>query len=119
MRNEIHPVLEKGRTTSGRYATESGSGLTGAYLVPCNGIKLVIICGVGEGWQHVSVSPRRKNRVPTWAEMCFVKALFWEASERVMQFHPAESEYVNDHDYVLHLWRPIGGRFPTPDRSMV
>jgi len=37
--------------------------------------------------------------------MCFVKALFWRSDETVIQFHPPESEYVNDHPHCLHLWR--------------
>ena len=62
-------------------------------------------------WEHVSVSAAT---VPTWAEMCWVKALFWGPEEAVVQYHPPESSYVNVHQRVLHLWRPVGVEFPMP-----
>ena len=40
--------------------------------------------------------------------MCFVKTVFWDREDCVVQFHPPESEYVNDHPFCLHLWRPVG-----------
>lgn len=55
------------------------------------------------GWEHVSVS--LPKRCPTWDEMCFVKALFWEPEETVVQFHPAEAEYKNLATTCLHLWK--------------
>lgn len=80
---------------------------------------------VGVEWEHVSVravknfNGRPKNYIPTWAEMCFVKSLFWDASDRVIQFHPSESEYVNTHEFVLHLWRPTSTDLPTPPKTAV
>lgn len=64
---------------------------------------LKVIASVEEGWEHVSVS--LGNRCPTWDEMCFVKNLFWDEEDMVIQFHPAKSEYINLHPYALHLWR--------------
>jgi hypothetical protein len=46
--------------------------------------------------------------------MCFVKDLFWEPEDCVMQLHPRRSEYINNHPYVLHLWRPVRDRIPEP-----
>lgn len=64
-------------------------------------------------WEHVSVST--PVRCPTWEEMCFVKSLFWLPHECVVQFHPPEAEYVNQHPYCLHLWRPLEPlRIPRP-----
>lgn len=68
-------------------------------------------------WQHVSVS--LGDRCPTWKEMCKIKAMFWGPEDVVVQFHPAESEYVNNAQYCLHLWSWKGGRFPTPDPILV
>lgn len=63
-------------------------------------------------WQHVSVS--LKNRCPNWPEMSYVKDLFWGEDETVVQFHPKKSEYVNNHPYVLHLWKKVGEEHPLP-----
>jgi hypothetical protein len=63
-------------------------------------------------WEHVSVSTA--VRCPTWEEMCLVKALFWGPEDLVIQIHPPGSSYVNDHEYCLHLWRPIGFELPAP-----
>lgn len=76
-----------------------------AYLVERKNFKLVIIASDNDGgWEHVSVS--LKHRCPNWDEMCFIKSLFWEDDECVVQFHPPKKEYVNVHPHCLHLWKP-------------
>ena len=66
----------------------------------------------GEGWEHVSVS--RRDRCPTWEEMCRVKDLFWLPEETVIQFHPKASKYKNVHKYCLHMWRRVGSEHELP-----
>ena len=66
----------------------------------------------GEPWDHVSVS--RIDKVPTWEEMCYVKELFFDDTECVIQYHPPKSVYVNNHPNVLHLWRPCLSAIPMP-----
>jgi hypothetical protein len=51
--------------------------------------------------------------------MCFVKDLFWDAEDVVIQHHPAKSEYVNLHDNCLHLWRSIGKEIPAAPKELV
>lgn len=72
----------------------------------------------GEGWEHVSVSVNAK-RCPSWNEMCYVKDLFWDKEDCVIQYHPPASEYVSTHDYVLHLWRPTTFEQPVPEKIFV
>lgn len=83
------------------------------------------IVSTDKGWEHVSVSlfknlfsGNRKlrrmatvKRCPTWEEMSYVKDLFWKDDEEVVQFHPPKSEYVNLHNYCLHLWKPLGVQY--------
>jgi len=61
----------------------------------------------------------RVDRCPTWEEMCLVKDLFWDDTDCVIQYHPSRSDYVNNHPYCLHLWRPIGIELPRPDSIFV
>ena len=84
---------------------------------PTDGTVLTVIASFGGGWDHVSVSHVR--RIPNWIEMSFVKRTFFDASEVVMQLHPAEAEYVNNHPRCLHLWRPQLEAIPTPPFWMV
>ena len=93
--------------------------MTGAYLIPYKRFKLLCIVSCGMGWEHVSVTVNGKNRCPTWEEMCFVKNKFWEKEETVVQYHPPESEYVNNHPYCLHLWKQIGKEIELPNNLMV
>ena len=66
-------------------------------------------------WEHVSVSLNsEKNRTPTWQEMQWVKELFWEDFETVLEFHVPKDKYINITDSCLHLWRPIGVDLPMP-----
>lgn len=76
----------------------------GAFVGKCRSARLHIIASDGGGWDHVSVS--LPTRCPTWDEMCWVKRLFFEPHEVVMQLHPAESDHINNHQHCLHLWRP-------------
>jgi hypothetical protein len=105
-------------------------GNNGAFLVhsPEPGWQLWLVCSdgaalpAGEAWEHVSVRAgraRAKSRIPTWREMCAVKALCWDDEDVVMQLHPKRSEYINMHPHVLHLWRPVGREIPTPPSILV
>lgn len=92
----------------------------GFFVVPASRKRpyaLRVIASSGEDWEHVSVSTA--VRCPTWEEMCYVKGLFWGEEDTVVQYHPAKSEYVNNHQYCLHLWRPIGQYMPVPPSILV
>lgn len=99
----------------------SGDATNGAFLIPAGAkrnLGLAVIASDGEGWEHVSVSTAM--RCPTWEEMCFVKNLFWDEEDMVMQYHPPKSLYVNVHPYCLHMWRPTNGAVvPVPPEWMV
>lgn len=92
-------------------------GCNGFFIVPRNGQVLRCMVSDGEGWEHVSVSLR--HRCPDWDEMCYVKSLFWDAEETVMQLHPPQSEWVNNHSYCLHLWKPTTSAIPRPPQILV
>lgn len=106
-------------------STES-YGNNGVFVVPIKGnsnMMAICICSDGEGWEHVSVHVDHKTsktkRCPTWEEMCQIKDLFWDDTETVIQYHPPATEYVNNHKYCLHLWKPIGIEIPLPPSILV
>jgi hypothetical protein len=130
VRQSFPEVVEKGRERAGRFASEPGEKNGAAkFQHPRNGAWFVVIFSDGTDWQelglpgppweHVSVHVIAKGRTPTWAEMCWVKGLFWGDEECVVQFHPPKSRYVNTHDEVLHLWRVVGVDFPAPPLQCV
>ncbi len=117
-----HPIekMEMGRIRTGEWASDVGAQ-HGAFVLfgPCS-TKLKIIASEGDPdipWEHVSVSTPHRN--PNWQEMCWVKDAFWNADEMVVQFHPPQSEYVNNHDYCLHLWKPWDGHIYLPPSNAV
>lgn len=120
-------VPERFRLASGLYGSDATYGNNGAFLIKSLKVKhnLYVIAsdqaapGDTQRWEHVSVSIPGQNICPTWADMCFVKDLFWDAEDCVVQFHPPESEYVNRHPYTLHLWRPVGLEWTLPPKEMV
>lgn len=71
----------------------------------------------GCGFEHLSVSTPIKT--PTWEQMCKMKDIFWQEDEVCMQLHPKKEDYVNNHNYCLHIWRPIDKVIPTPPSIMV
>ena len=99
------------------YGSTNLSGNNGAFKIRRKGQWLNIIASDGAGWEHVSVS--RKDRCPTWEEMNFVKELFWSENDCVVQFHPPESEYVNQHPNCLHLWKSTEYEFVLPPSILV
>jgi hypothetical protein len=76
-------------------------GNNGAFTIPFESFILHVVASEGMGWEHVSVS--LSHRIPNWREMCFIKNLFWDEEDMVIQYHPKKSEYVNRHDNCLHL----------------
>lgn len=96
------------------------SGIDGGYGVVHHGkLSGSVVWSFGGGWEHVSVSPSDHSYTPSWEDMCWLKDLFFKPEEWAVQFHPAESEYVNFVKNCLHLWRPTQEKMPTPPNWMV
>lgn len=117
-------VPEKYRVREGLMGSDERDGNNGMFMVPRKKARkggkpftLKVIASDGLGWEHVSVS--LYNRPPTWEEMCRIKDMFWDEEDMVIQYHPAKSQYVNNHPNCLHLWRPIGQNVPFPDYILV
>lgn len=133
MRTDITHLEKFRHTKSGPMATKEGERY-GAFFIPHGKDGIVVIYDSGEaykdeggvehpgsGWEHLSARVKMNNgeRVPTWEEMCWLKHLFWEDEEVVVQFHPKKSEYVNNHPFVLHLFKEVGKEFPHPPVELV
>lgn len=99
---------------------EQGEGVKGFFKVQrfekMRPVIFTVVASDGQGWEHVSVST--PGRCPTWDEMCFIKDLFWDEEDTVIQFHPPKSEYVNNHPNCLHLWRKVGENMKTPPKFL-
>lgn len=125
MKAKLSADLETRRVREGPWASDHRDGANGAFLVMGpNVMWLRIIASDGrhpdaQGWEHVSVSCQSMNRCPNWPEMVFVKNLFWDDDETVVQFHPPKSEYVNHHPTTLHLWRHPKRPIETPPSILV
>lgn len=116
-------VPESDRVKTGDFATTERDGNNGLFLIPCGSDLIQCIVSDGLGWEHVSVTVRVKGRqkyeIPTWEIMCWMKEVYWDDEDVVVQYHPKKSEYVNNHPYVLHLWRPTELVLPVPDSLLV
>lgn len=70
-----------------------------------------VVWGYNEaGYEHVSISPRHKNRMPSWDDMAKLKDVFFGPDEEVYQIMPKRKEYVNLQENCLHLWKSANGR---------
>lgn len=96
-----------------------GDGYNGffIYRFPGDTAMLRVVASSGDGWDHVSVS--LEYRCPTWAEMDWVKRLFFKDNEAAFQLHPKPSNHINTHPYTLHLWRPLNAPIPLPPAHLV
>ena len=61
----------------------------------------------GREWLHVSCSCA--DRLPPWSVLKWVKTIFIGRDKVAIQVLPKESEYVNTHPHVLHLWHCLDG----------
>lgn len=122
MREPINPRVERFRLREGALRSNSTFGNNGAFRIP-HPSGVVFLCVVSDGmdWEHVSVQAidSEQSRIPTWNEMQYVKELFFEDEEVVMQLHVAKSKHLNLHPNVLHLWRPLKATIPLPPSQMV
>lgn len=120
MRSTPNLSVEKYRVRDGRLSSSRHHGNNGAFLLPGLTRPLNTTVSDGEEWEHVSVSlGPTSTETPTWAEMCYVKDLFWGHDECVVQYHPAREDYRNLHHGCLHLWRPTAVKLPRPSPGMV
>lgn len=101
-----------------QYRIMGRPGHSGAFRFKKAGVQYRMIASNEMGWDHVSVS-LDKRRCPFWEEMQMIKALFWSDDETVIQYHPAKEDYVNNHEFCLHLWKPQGVYIPKPPTVMI
>src|SRR5262245_54992021 len=114
MKADLHH-LDKWRV----YDPPSPAGATyGAFTIPNpfdRGTTLCVIVSDGkkvqgtDGWEHVSVHigvAPKITRIPNWREMDWIKELFWDMNEIVIQFHINDARKINHHKTTLHLWKP-------------
>lgn len=107
------------RVRTGQFASTDSSENNGLFIISRNGKILRCIVSDGLDWDHVSVSIENGKYPPTWDDMSFVKDLFFDEEETVVQYHPPKSCYVNVHPGVLHMWRPHKKTIPLPPIIMV
>lgn len=120
MRNlsDLDQFRDRSRDVIERYGT-TGDDTCGRFFLesPIDKAVMCVVASSGEGWDHVSVS--RKNRVPNWIEMEFIKRRFFLPHEVALQFHVAEADHINNHVNCLHLWRPLDFEIQLPPAWMV
>lgn len=117
MRKKTSKTVEQARIKTGKFGTDESYGNNGFFTFKIKGRELKVIASDELGWDHVSVS--LKHRCPTWNEMCAIKNIFFEPSETVVQFHPPESVYINNHPFTLHLWRNQSAEIELPPINFV
>jgi hypothetical protein len=117
MKHNLPEKFEKYRYDHPSYVIAPRGSIEGSFFIKYKNKTLAVISGRGDGWDHVSVSLR--HRIPTWSEMSFVKDIFFEPNELVIQIHPPKAVYINECKRALHLWRPWGIEIELPPRWML
>jgi hypothetical protein len=117
MRHKPTEFAEQNRVRSGRLRSTPAFGNNGAFEFEFRNRLLKVIISDGHRWDHVSVST--PNRCPNWEEMSWIKDIFFEPEETVIQIHPPQSDYINNQPCTLHMWRPQDAVVPTPPSWMI
>lgn len=130
MRHNNSHLSKFRNTTHPKFKTTDADGMNGYFQIPLRKrVYAAVISGEATDevpWDHVSVrivhvhsKTKSIELTPSWDEMCIIKHLFWDDDEAVMQLHPPQADYVNDHPHVLHLWQPVAETIPLPPRKAV
>lgn len=115
----MKPVRENKYLSIHQRSVDGGAGFIRLPRNNKNGFtKATIFWSWGAGWEHVSVRPMN-DTMPTWDDMCLIKDMFWDEEDCVVQYHPPKSEYVNNLDNCLHLWKPIDQEMPMPPSILI
>lgn len=118
MREKFPELVEKSRSKHPIYPDTVRNEKNGFFQIKKNGLTYIVVISNGANWDHVSMSILRKKRCPSWEEMCWLKDLFFEEHETVVQYHPPKEKHVSMHPYCLHLWR-YQGNMPAPEPIFV
>lgn len=108
-------LFDRNRVDMSYYYGSIGDGKNGVFEFNINGKQYFAVASVGGGWDHVSIST--SNEVPSVDMMETFKQMFFKENETVVEYHPKKSEYVNNFDYCLHLWRPNKEEMKLPDSA--
>lgn len=97
----------------------AGDSTCGAFMIPSPTDRkpIVVLASSDLGWDHVSAS--RATRCPNWPEMVYIARLFFADDEVAFQLHLPEAQWVSNHPYCLHWWRPQNQTIPLPDSLLV
>jgi hypothetical protein len=79
-----------------------------------SGLRVIVSTAEYEGcdWMHVSLS--RKDRLPSYDDMKYVKEVIIGNDRCAVEFYPPAARHVNIHQFCRHLWCPLTGGEPWP-----
>ena len=112
-------IKELIRVRNLKVVREGDDGFLALWVDPVDRRTYSVVFSWGGGWEHLSVSPVKNDKTPSWELMCRFKDMFWNKDEVCIQYHPREQDYVNQMPHCLHIWKPIGIELPTPPPIMV
>lgn len=95
----------------------------GTFVIKLNDYSCLYVQALNHfGWEHIGAyvvnfgERQFPYRIPTSKEMEFLKNLFFEKDEAVIEVHPRKCDYVNINIFMLHLWRPNRISIPVPPK---
>lgn len=117
--------LEKFRHTKPGAALSSNEGdRFGVFYIQNAASSFIILFDSGEdhggnpgtGWERAEmrVAAHSGDRVPIYAEMDWLKGLFWDDDECAVQMHLPKHERRQAPPNTLYLWKEAGKEFPRP-----
>lgn len=65
---------------------------------------LVSVDTMEDGKKFLHVSASHYDVIPSWPELKEVKRVFIGPEREAFHFIPKDSEFVNVHNYCMHLW---------------
>ena len=87
----------------------------GVKILSRDGLSIIASLEIHEGRKWIHVSCARRDRLPSWDDLRLVKSTIITDARHAYSVMPTKEEYVNIHNFCLHLFAPLDGERALPD----
>jgi len=100
----LRPAYAEDLAKTSEMMKEIAEGIAAIRIFKGGGFRMIVSVDNTKHGPLIHASLSHRARIPTWPEITDMKRSIWEPEEDVMMLLPRESDYVNIHEFAMHLW---------------
>ena len=102
--NQLRPGFAAEMESIMKIMDETTDGIVAVRIFKGGGFRMIVSVDNTSHGPLIHASLSHRARIPTWSEITDMRRAIWEPEEDVMMMLPRESDYVNLHEFAMHLW---------------